>query len=125
MGRDRQNVVGQFTDHFGVQLKINIRGRQMSNVIDFLERMGQNGQLRHASQNEVEFALSHAQLNPDLQAAILAKDQSQLQILLGQGLLYCMLSPSEEDDEDAEEGPSRDGDEISLRSVFRVAASAG
>jgi hypothetical protein len=97
----------------------------MSNVIDFLERMGQNGQLRHASQNEVEFALSHAQLNPDLQAAILAKDQSQLQILLGQGLLYCMLSPSEEDDEDAEEGPSRDGDEISLRSVFRVAASAG
>jgi hypothetical protein len=98
----------------------------MSNVIDFLERVGQNGHLRHASQNEVELALSHAQLNPELQAAILAKDQAQLEMLLGQSNLYCMLSPGKEDeDEDTEEGPSRDGDEISMHSVFRVAASVG
>ena len=98
----------------------------MSNVIDFLERVGQNGQLRHASRNEVELELSRAQLNPELRAAILAKNQSQLEVLLGQSHLCCMLSPGKEDeDEDTEESPSRDGDEISMHSAIRVAASVG
>jgi hypothetical protein len=66
----------------------------MSNVIAFLERMGQDAQLRHASQNDVEFELVRAQIDPELQAAILAKDQQQLETLLGGGGVCCLLFPT-------------------------------
>jgi hypothetical protein len=86
----------------------------MSNVIDFLERMGRDAQWRHAPQNEVELALVSEQIDPELQAAILAKDPSQLGELLGQGVFCCMQEPGrededEDDDDDAEENPSREG----------------
>jgi hypothetical protein len=66
----------------------------MSNVIAFLERMGQDAQLRHASQNDMELELSRAQIDPELQAAILGKDQQQLEVLLGKGNVCCMLFPT-------------------------------
>jgi hypothetical protein len=98
----------------------------MSNVIDFLEKMGQDAQLRHASQDEVERALTGAQIDPELQAAILAKDQSGIEALLGQRNVCCMLAPSKEnEDEEPEENPSQDDEEISLHSVLRLVASAG
>lgn len=83
----------------------------MSNVIDFLERMGQDARLRHASQNEVELALVSEQVDLDLQAAILAKNSSHLGALLGQGVFCCMQEPGKEDDDeddDTEESPSRE-----------------
>ena len=100
----------------------------MSNVIDLLERMGQDARLRHASQDEVELALAGAQIDPELRAAILAKDQRQLEVLLQQGPLCCMLFPAKEDedeDDESEETPSRDGEEISLYSASRTMASSG
>jgi len=73
----------------------------MSNVIDFLERMGQDAQLRHASQNDVEQALARAQIDPQLQTAILAKDQRKLETLLGGNNVCCalMYDDHEEDDQ--------------------------
>ena len=96
----------------------------MSNVIDFLERMGQDAQLRHASRSEVELVLKDAQIDPELQAAILAKDRATLETLLGHVNVCCMLAPAKEDEEE-EESPSRDDEEISLESVVRVVALAG
>lgn len=97
----------------------------MSNVIDFLERMGQDAQLRHASRSEVELALKEARIDPELQAAILAKDQSHLELLLRQEPLYCLLFPAKEDeDEDSEEVPSREDEEVTLHFAYRVAAQA-
>lgn len=69
----------------------------MSHVVDFLERMGQDAQLRHASQYEVGLALAQTQLDPALNAAILARNSLQLQELLGQGLLRCAQVPGKED----------------------------
>jgi hypothetical protein len=66
----------------------------MSNVIAFLEKMGQNAQLRHASHNDVKLELARAQIDPELQAAILAKNQQQLEVLLGKGNVCCMLFPT-------------------------------
>lgn len=95
----------------------------MSNVIDFLERMGHDAQLRHASLNEVEHALARTQLDPELQAAILAKDQQKLEILLGQNNVCCALMPGKEDEEeDGDEGPSKEDGEITFKSSFRVSA---
>lgn len=97
----------------------------MSNVIAFLERVGQDARLRTALQNDGELALAGWHIDPELQAAILAKDQVKIEALLGLGQLCCFLLPGkEDDDEDTEESPSRE-DEISMRSTSRPAASAG
>jgi len=71
----------------------------MSNVITFLERMGQDAQLRYASQNDVRLALAREQIDPELQAAILAKDQQRLETLLGSSNVCCMIE-AEAGDED-------------------------
>jgi len=83
----------------------------MSDVINFLERMGRDAQFRHASQDEVELVLASEQIDPDLQAAILAKNPSQLETLLGLGVFCCMQEPGKEDedeDDDSEESPSHE-----------------
>ena len=73
----------------------------MSNVIAFLERMGQDAQLRHASQSDVELALSRVKIDPELHSAILAKDQKQLEMLLGgSSAVCCMQEPWCEPEED-------------------------
>jgi hypothetical protein len=83
----------------------------MTDVIDFLERMGQDAQLRYGSQEEMEIALASAQIAPELQTAILAEDQQHLETLLGQEVFCAMLFPGEEQEEDdTEETPSREED---------------
>ena len=98
----------------------------MSDVIDFLERMGQDAQLRHGSQEEVELALASAEIAPELQAAILAKDQAQLEGLMGQTPICVAYFPGQEDEEqedETEETPSREpGESPELR---RVVVPAG
>lgn len=83
----------------------------MTDVIDFLEQMGQDPQLRHGSQYEVELALASAEIAPELQAAIIAKDQAHLETLLGQVSVCSALFPGQEDEEqedEAEETPSHE-----------------
>lgn len=99
----------------------------MSDVIDFLERMGQDAQWRHASQDEVELALTGAEVAPELQAAILAKDLAQLEMLLGQApLCGCYLPGKEEEEEgdEDEETPSREPEEDSGHSGLRAVTLA-
>ncbi|WP_077445663.1 hypothetical protein [Rhodanobacter sp. C05] len=73
----------------------------MSNVIDFLEMMGQDAQMRNASRNEVKLALANAQIAPELQTAILAKDQPQLETLLRQRVTCCLLFSNEDQDDES------------------------
>lgn len=75
----------------------------MTDVIDFLERMGQEAQLRHASQDEVELALTSEGIVPELQVAILAKDQGELESLLGQSPLCACFLPGKEEEEEGDE----------------------
>jgi hypothetical protein len=56
----------------------------MSSVIDFLERVGGDAQWRTASHDEMELALAAAEVEMPLREAILAKDASKLEALLGQ-----------------------------------------
>jgi hypothetical protein len=96
----------------------------MSNVVEFLQRMGQDAQLRHASQNELELVLAGVKIAPELQAAILAGDQAMLEVLLGRVNVCCMVQPGkEDDDEDTEEDPSRGGEAIVTHLVSGAMAS--
>lgn len=95
----------------------------MSNVIGFLERMGQDASLRHAAQDELELALTCAQIDPALQAAIMDKDQAQIEALLGATTnVCCVLFPEKEDEEEQE--PSKEDEEISMHAAARGIASA-
>lgn len=74
----------------------------MLDVIDFLESMGQDAQLRHASRDEVGLALSSAEIDPELRVAILARDEQGLQALLGQDPFCCLISPAKPGEEQEE-----------------------
>jgi hypothetical protein len=85
----------------------------MSKVIDFLEKVGRDGKLRHASTEDMEGALEVAQIAPQLAAAILAKDSALIESLLGDNKVYCALMPGKQDEEEEEregddEAPSRE-----------------
>jgi len=97
----------------------------MSNVIGFLERMGQDALLRHASHGDIEVELANAMIGSDLKAAILAKDQARLEVLLGSVNVCCLVNPDkDDDDEDTEESPSRENEEITTHFASRTMSSA-
>ena len=86
----------------------------MSNIIDFLERLGTDAKLRNASDAELEQALVHAQIDPEVRAAILAGDQKRLESLLGATTNVCCVvyAPMrEDDDEEGEDPPQGDEDD--------------
>lgn len=66
----------------------------MSNVVDFLERMGQDAELRYATGREMEDAMSAACIDPALRAALAAGDQRLLESLLGaKNNVFCAIFP--------------------------------
>lgn len=103
----------------------------MSNVIDFLERMGQDAKLRYAVGEEFETALAAADIDPAVRAALVDADQSRLEALLGASANVCCMvqRPDEGEGEDLEEDDDLDDDEDdddetkSQRSVARRAVS--
>lgn len=70
----------------------------MSNVIDFLERMGQDAKLSHASRSEMQFALQQANIVSDAHLAILNMDQHELEVIVGANSnVCCAIFPVEDD----------------------------
>jgi hypothetical protein len=66
----------------------------MSRVVDFLERMGSEAHWRGASQHEIEQALEDAGVDAPMCEAILAKDISAVQALLGRVKMTTYQIPS-------------------------------
>lgn len=77
----------------------------MSNVIDFLERLGQDAGLRTATDEQIEEALRVAGIDPALSTAIVNCDQPSLEALLGaDGNVCCMIYKEDEEEEEEKEG---------------------
>ena len=74
----------------------------MSKVIEFLATLGQDAQWRDASPQELTQALAMAQIDAPLCSAILAKDASQLQDLLGLRPMFYVQMPAEEEEQEDE-----------------------
>jgi hypothetical protein len=83
----------------------------MSNVIDFLERMGRDAQLRSATGLEVEAALLRAGIEPNTRAAILGGDQLLLESLVGASHNICCMINVPDEEEESEEEDDDDGKE--------------
>jgi DNA-binding transcriptional LysR family regulator len=75
----------------------------VSDVIEFLERFGQDADLRYATTERLEDALRAGGIDPALRAAILGKDVRALEALLGAEPNVCCAVHREEDEEDEEE----------------------
>lgn len=84
----------------------------MTNVIDFLESLGRDARLRHATGDELNDALTGAQITPALRTALFGEDQRQIEILLGATTNVCCLIHTPEDDEaETEDDDAADDDD--------------
>ncbi len=63
----------------------------MSDLIDFLERMGSDSQLRFATEPGLEEALTRAGIAPAARSAVLTGDQLRLESLIGVRHNVCNL----------------------------------
>ena len=71
----------------------------MTDVIDFLERLGQDAKLRRAP---LETALTGVGLSTEVREALAKRDQGALEALLGVGNVCCLINaPTEEEQKDA------------------------
>jgi hypothetical protein len=83
----------------------------VSNVIDFLERFGRDAELRHASDEDMDVALTQAGIEPALRLAIAGKDQGALERLLGADTNVCCLINKPDDEEEEDDDVDEDEDE--------------
>jgi hypothetical protein len=88
----------------------------VSQVIEFLERLGQDARLRHASIDEVSQALAQAGIEGPARALILSGDRPALESLLdAKPNVFCgVLVPEEveeEKEDEKEDDEHEDGDE--------------
>jgi hypothetical protein len=67
----------------------------MSNIVDFLENVGQNASLRYASAGDMQRMLARSQFDQDVKEAVLAKDQERLTALVGAQNVCCYLVPAQ------------------------------
>jgi len=65
----------------------------MSNIIDFLEAVGQDATLRYASAEKMQHMLADSQVDEEVQEAVLAGDKQRLSELLRAKTTCCMLMP--------------------------------
>ncbi len=90
----------------------------MSDLIDFLERMGADSQSRFATGPGLEEALTRAGIAPAVRSAVLAGDQLRLESLIGASHNVCNLvnlpdeeEEEEEEDEEDKEDKEHEGDD--------------
>lgn len=86
----------------------------MSSVIEFLERMGADARLRHASHEAIAAALEESQVDSALGAAIIARSTADLYSLLDQRPMFCTLEnpgrEKEKEGEDKDKDKDKEGD---------------
>lgn len=77
----------------------------MSNVIDFLEKMGQDAALHSCTQTQLERQMQEAGIDPALAAALKAGDYRTLEQLVGANTHVCCLirTPDEDENDDPED----------------------
>ena len=95
----------------------------MTDVIEFLEKAGQDAQLRHGLPGELELALSTAGIPSELHDALLAKDQAALETALGVTPLCAVFFPAKEDeeqDDESEDAPDHDPDRAPAEDTLRA-----
>lgn len=83
----------------------------MSDVIEFLEKMGSEAYWGDTTREELEIALTEAEVEAPLRTAILNRNTAELQALLQQPKFFSTVIPGvpeeEEEEEEGEEEPGQ------------------
>jgi hypothetical protein len=100
----------------------------MPDIVDFLEKVGQDALLNRASRSELELVLAGVKMDQQAREALVAGDRRRLEALFDVAPLCAMLIPGEEqeeeqEEEDTEESPEHE--ESIRRSVVNVAEPLG
>jgi hypothetical protein len=82
----------------------------VSDVIELLERFGQDADLRYAAAEMLEEALRDAGIGPTLRAAILGNNVRALESLLGAEPNTCCAVHREDDEEEEEKEEEGEGE---------------
>ncbi len=72
----------------------------MSDLVDFLERMGGDSQSRFATEPRLEEALTRAGIAPTIRSAVLDGDQLRLESLIGATRNVCNMINCPDDTEE-------------------------
>lgn len=91
----------------------------MSNVIDFLARMGGDASLRDAATHELALQLAAAGVEGDLAGAILAGDDQALRSRVAPGTFYAIQLDREKEQEDPQK-EEKDDEQTSVRRALGV-----
>ncbi|MGO4504086.1 MULTISPECIES: hypothetical protein [unclassified Dyella] len=84
----------------------------MSNVIEFLERLGSDARLFQGAKDEIALALADAKIEATAGEAILARNVEELHALLKVVPLCCFQTvPRRPDEEEEEEQEGEEGEE--------------
>lgn len=98
----------------------------MSSVIEFLERLGADAQLRHASPEDLARALEESKVDAALGAAIVAHSTSatDLYALLGlRPMFHTLENPGREDEDEEGEEEGEDEKEAHFTSTITSRSS--
>ncbi len=96
----------------------------MSNVIQLLEKIGQDSALRFAATDELNSETALADVRPEIADALKIGDQEKLVALLGARTnIVCAVFPAKQDedekDDDKEEDEQDTPDEKSLKNIHQ------
>ncbi|WP_426270120.1 hypothetical protein ACN9MB_20635 [Dyella kyungheensis] len=83
----------------------------MSDVIEFLEKLGSDARLFQAARETVALALADAQVEAAAGEAILARNVEELQALLKVVPLHCFQSAPKREGEEEEEEQEEEGED--------------
>lgn len=86
----------------------------MSNVVDFLQRAGEDSQLRYAGCGGLEQALAQTNIAAPLREALLKGDSASLAALLGSRLDMCGVIFAPQDEEPAEDDAGEEKEQYSV-----------
>ena len=86
----------------------------VSKVVDLLEKIGQSSRLQALSGEQLAQELSHAGIDPAVQAAIVQQRPRQLEQLLGASANVCCLVHAPQDEEPDQKQPDDDEKSILL-----------
>jgi hypothetical protein len=76
-----------------VDTSLAVQGGNLSDIIDFMERMGSDAQLSQASVDELGEVLSATDFPPEVQSAMIARNAQQLSALLGTSPACVLVAP--------------------------------
>jgi len=97
----------------------------MSNVLDFLERMGSDARLRQSGVDGMNLAMEQAAIDPETRRAILESDGARLGDLMAAPANVCCMvhAPEDEEDEPEKDPPADDKIAASRFASARVAVA--